>query len=360
MENINTLHIISHLPSDKIPIAGQILSYNWMVNSKESKQSYVVVVCNEGELDFVQKNLNNLCGKLEIYTHTRNSKILNTLKNISIPYYFANRLSEQVIRRINELVETYQFKRVRYEFTSSYGFYFKIQNVENIQHEFIAHDVSFQALFRKYKSLKGLKKLFYFFEYIRVKRLEVALFKKNKVFVLSQKDKDLLLEENITTGNIHIRRPILSPWLNKVIRNEIIKNSILFVGGLHREENLTGIKLFIENILPPLVNRFPDISLTIVGKNPENLGDKTLNHPNINATGVVQDLKPIFETTAVAISPLIIGAGVKIKTLEYLKAGIPTIATPIGAEGIDDNPLLFIADNDESFFRRISELFELE
>jgi hypothetical protein len=45
--------------------------------------------------------------------------------------------------------------------------------------------------------------------------------------------------------------------------------------------------------------------------------------------------------------PLKSGAGIKLKTLEMLAAGIPVVSTPLGAEGVDRGPLLTVCDEDK-------------
>ena len=180
MENINTLHIVGHLPSNKIPIAGQIISYNWLLNSKESKCKYLLVLCNNRELEYKQDLLNELCGELEIIPISRNKKFLNFLLNINQPYLTANRISANVKKRIHLIIKQYAIKKVVYEFTSTYGYYLYLKNTKPLEHSFIAHDISFQALHRKYKKFKWIKKLFYYFEYRRVKTLRLSAFMKTK------------------------------------------------------------------------------------------------------------------------------------------------------------------------------------
>jgi glycosyltransferase involved in cell wall biosynthesis len=62
----------------------------------------------------------------------------------------------------------------------------------------------------------------------------------------------------------------------------------------------------------------------------------------------------------VAIAPIRYGAGVKLKTIEALQYGIPTVATTVGAEGIDtfDTGALVVADDPSGFAQAIVNLVD--
>ena len=50
--------------------------------------------------------------------------------------------------------------------------------------------------------------------------------------------------------------------------------------------------------------------------------------------GYVEDLNDIFSKTTIALAPLFEGSGTRLKILDYLSAGIPTISTNLGVEGL--------------------------
>lgn len=50
-----------------------------------------------------------------------------------------------------------------------------------------------------------------------------------------------------------------------------------------------------------------------------------------------------------AVAPLRQGGGIKIKVIEYLAAGIPTVASPVGAEGVRPSPLLRVCADSAEF-----------
>ena len=69
----------------------------------------------------------------------------------------------------------------------------------------------------------------------------------------------------------------------------------------------------------------------------------------MHVTGYVEDPSDIFATLDVAVAPLRLGSGVKIKVFETIDMGIPTVVSPVGGEGIEDHPNLDRTTTDEEF-----------
>ena len=86
---------------------------------------------------------------------------------------------------------------------------------------------------------------------------------------------------------------------------------------------------------PDLIYRHPDLRLKIVGKGADRrLIDAVNSARNIELTGFIQDLEPVYRESRIAIAPLFFGSGMKVKVLSSLARGIPTVTTPVGVEGI--------------------------
>jgi glycosyltransferase involved in cell wall biosynthesis len=79
-------------------------------------------------------------------------------------------------------------------------------------------------------------------------------------------------------------------------------------------------------------------------------------------TGFVDDLDIYFQKSKVFISPLRFGSGIKVKVMNALYRGIPTVTTSVGAEGlaVKSGDQIFISDNMADFIHQISLLIEDE
>ncbi len=58
-------------------------------------------------------------------------------------------------------------------------------------------------------------------------------------------------------------------------------------------------------------------------------------HPGVEILGYVEQLDDLFSRIGAAVVPLWRGAGVKLKTLTFMAAGVPVAGTPVAMEGIE-------------------------
>lgn len=137
------------------------------------------------------------------------------------------------------------------------------------------------------------------------------------------------------------------------------KHSLVFLGSMDWMPNIDGIEDFIKQTYPLIKKRLPQVTLTILGRNPPGkiiqLGQKD---PSIHVTGTVDDVRPFLAEASASIVPLRIGGGTRIKIFETMAAGLPVISTTIGAEGlpITDGEHLAIADDSETFADKVITL----
>jgi glycosyltransferase involved in cell wall biosynthesis len=82
--------------------------------------------------------------------------------------------------------------------------------------------------------------------------------------------------------------------------------------------------------------------------------------PRMKLHGFVPDVRPFFQSAAVAICPVRDGGGTRIKILDALAQGIPMVTTTIGCEGISVAPErdVLIADTAEDYARQIGRVFD--
>lgn len=136
---------------------------------------------------------------------------------------------------------------------------------------------------------------------------------------------------------------------------------LMYVGFLGWEPNVQGLLWFIEQVWPQLVLRHPDLRFDIVGKNPDQrLRDAVAAHPAITLTGYVADLDSVYRDSRVSVAPLLFGSGMKVKVLDAMARGIPTVTTSVGAEGIDieNGRELLVADDPLRMADAIDALLE--
>jgi glycosyltransferase involved in cell wall biosynthesis len=144
----------------------------------------------------------------------------------------------------------------------------------------------------------------------------------------NDKDKRLLVKDGIDPHKIC---PLV-PYYEEIniSRNPNYRDVIIY-GAMDRPENYLSAIWFINKVMPLLTDE--NINLLVIGGNPsEKLRGFESN--NIRIMGFVVDLKPFFSSCIAMVAPLSLGAGIKIKVLEAMYAGVPTLTNEIGIEGI--------------------------
>lgn len=202
------------------------------------------------------------------------------------------------------------------------------QNAKFIASE---HDVTYLGYMRKIKFAKGIcDKLFKELAYKNMKKREIfCLNNCDIVMPHNIKDRELLIKDGVNSSKIEVLTPYFMD-MSSNIYNSNSKN-IIFYGLMSRPENYLSAIWFINNVMSKLSDL--KLNFVIVGSKPD-ISLQKLKCENIILTGYVDDLTPYFSDAFCFVAPLHMGAGIKIKVLEAMKAGLPVLTNSIGIEGI--------------------------
>lgn len=135
---------------------------------------------------------------------------------------------------------------------------------------------------------------------------------------------------------------------------------ILAISNWHWQPNLDGLKWFLKYIWPVIEKKHPSLRLHVAGDGLSDSFRRQFGSESIHYLGFVDDIDALRLKASVFIAPLLSGSGMKLKILEALAAGLPTITTRFGAEGISmvDNVHYLHADSAEDFRLAIERLAE--
>lgn len=164
--------------------------------------------------------------------------------------------------------------------------------------------------------------------------------------VLSDKDRALLVDSGVAPARILVLAPRLEAPDASVLMPEgrapappadpVTAPTVLFVGYLRRLENHDAALWLLRDIWPRVLEKVPGARLRIVGGGVKPALEETAARSpgRVELAGFVDDLWTEYAAASCSVIPLRDGAGVKFKTIESLLAGVPTVATAIGAEGV--------------------------
>lgn len=138
------------------------------------------------------------------------------------------------------------------------------------------------------------------------------------------------------------------------------RRDILFVAGFGHPPNVDAAIWLVQEILPLIRRRIPDVRLYLVGSNPTE-AVQALESENVVVTGYVDDeaLARFYRDARVALVPLRFGAGVKSKVVEALRGGLPLVTTPVGAQGLPGvDAVCSVATDPADIAAAVSKLYD--
>ena len=113
-------------------------------------------------------------------------------------------------------------------------------------------------------------------------------------------------------------------------------HSMIFVGALWYEPNAAALRWFVKDVLPRIRQLVPEAILIIAGRGPLSEGlPELLSEPGIEVHESPATLDDLYARASLSVAPLLTGGGTSIKVLESLAHGVPTVATPVAARGLE-------------------------
>lgn len=110
------------------------------------------------------------------------------------------------------------------------------------------------------------------------------------------------------------------------------QRTALFVADLTYEPNRQALAFLLEQAMPALWAKAPDVQLTVAGKGSDSIGAAD---SRVRESGFVPDLRALYDAAGCAVVPLLEGGGSPLKFVEALAFAVPVVATPLAAAGLE-------------------------
>jgi len=221
----------------------------------------------------------------------------------------------------------------------------------------VEHNIESTLLRRRVENTSNpLAKLYLYYQYLKLKSYESRVCRRvSQVVTVSELDARALQHLAGISGVNPISNGVDTSYF-RAMGVPRRPNSLVFVGGLTWFPNYDAIRYFCAEILPLVAAEVADVSLTVVGKNPEQRGVREIaENPRVRLAGLVDDVRPYISEASAYVVPLRIGGGTRLKILDALSMGMPLVSTSIGCEGLDvvSGEHLLIADTPQELAREI-------
>ena len=188
------------------------------------------------------------------------------------------------------------------------------------------------------------------------------------VTTVSEEDKKKLMEIGVLTPievipngvsyeRYQIREEIREEMRRKygIERDDVV---LVFHGTLDYRPTVEANDLLINLIFPELDKKYENMKLLLIGPgHPKEIGEKIIQLPAIP----FEEFPEHLSMGDIGVVPLTAGSGTRLKIIEYLALGIPTVSTEIGAEGLpvtNDKDIIIAKDAKEDFVKKTLNLLE--
>ena len=341
-------------PVDK---GGKIRTYNML---KELKRNHRVtyLTLDDGSSEDAKELASEYCDELVCVPHTVRPKFTagfyaELLENLfsSLPYAIKKYESAGMRQEIIDRTLRKNFDVLVCDFLAP---------AVNLPEQLTCPSVLFQhnveALIwkRHYESQANpLKKVYLYRQWLKMRTFERQACRRfDFVVAVSREDRELMQHDYQLKSISEVPTGVDTTFFSRNGKEQTVANNLVFTGSMDWLPNEDAIRYFTEHIMPRIKKSVPDVTLTVVGRDPyPALMELSQRDPSVIVTGRVEDVRPYMERASVYIVPLRIGGGTRLKIYEAMAMEKAIVSTSIGAEGLPvrNREELLLADTPEDF-----------
>ncbi|MGH9907684.1 MAG: glycosyltransferase [Pyrinomonadaceae bacterium] len=205
-----------------------------------------------------------------------------------------------------------------------------------------------------------IKKIYLRQQWRKMERFEKEMCGRfDAVIAVSVEDRNQMQEEYGVNAVFEVPTGVDTDFFAPSGKENMDPYNVVFTGSMDWLPNEDAISYYTDQILPIIRRSIPDVTLTVVGRNPyPSLLELSRRDPSIVVTGRVEDVRPYMERAAAYVVPLRIGGGTRLKIFEAMAMEKAVVSTSVGAEGLPviDGRELRIGDTPETFAASVVDL----
>ena len=272
-------------------------------------------------------------------------------------YHIARFYSKSFINKLEEILSNSQFDIIFVEslFLSSYApiirahsnakMILRAHNVEHSIWEGLADETP-----------KGLKKWYLYKLAAQLKKYEsTAVNDFDALITITDEDAD-------TFSNLGATLPMHTAPFGMDFSSPVDEptkevNHVFHFGSMDWKPNIQGVEWLTKEVWPVVRKSISNAKLILAGRN---MPDTFRSDPDkgIEVLGEVKSASEFFKRPGIMTIPIHSGSGMRVKAIEGMSAGLPTVSTTIGVCGLDlvHGKHALIADSADDFAQAIIDL----
>lgn len=335
---------------DKLRVFNQI---------KELSKYHEIILCALSDEKVSSKNyeiLKQYCVEIKIIRLYKLNIYFNLLidlflskQSLQVSYFYNKRAHKKILNFINETTPNHIYCQL-------------IRVTEYVKHLNIPKTLDYmdalaRGMERRIEKAPFYLKPFLKIETTRLKRYEHEVFDYfENLTIISNQDRDLI---------VHLKNEKIKVIPNGVdyctfkFKNKEKKYDLIFTGNMSYPPNVDSACYLVKEIMPKIWRKNSNISLAIVGANPDNKV-LALKSTKVIVTGWVDDISDYYASSKIFIAPMQLGTGLQNKLLEAMAMKLPCITSSLAnnALGATHNKNILIGDYPEHYAQHVVDLLE--
>tara|TARA_B100001115_G_C15838928_1_gene420086 strand:+ start:1027 stop:2223 length:1197 start_codon:yes stop_codon:yes gene_type:complete len=275
-------------------------------------------------------------------------------------YHVSRFKQEDLTKRLIELLRSTHFDIIQLEGLPMAVYLPEIRKYSKASVVLRAHNIEYQIWQRHVEHEENaLRKAYLNLQTKRLKAFEKkSLEKVDGIAFISSEDQKIYRDwggRSLST----VSPCGLTPEENPPISGYEAKYDLVHLASLDWLPNRQGAEWFLKEVWPLILEARPETTMGFGGRDmpPEFI---EMGSENLWLYPIVENARDFIGHGKVAVIPLLAGSGMRIKLLEFLAWGMPTVSTGIGAEGIaiENYKHGIIANDPESFAAAVVYLLD--
>ena len=342
-------------PVDK---GGKIRTYQMLKELKRNHHVTYMTLDDGSAAGDARDRAEEYCAELICIAHPRREKFtagfyLELARNLvsPLPYAVVKYRSAEMQRKIRALIQGNKYDVLICDFLAP-----AVNVPRDLKCPLILfqHNVEAMIWRRHYEvQTNPIKKAYLYGQWLKMRAFEAAACRRfDYVVAVSREDRALMQREYRAAAVDDVPTGVDTSFFRPLGTEPRTAHNLVFTGSMDWLPNEDAIRYFTEQIMPLLKRVLPDVTLTVVGRNPyPALIELSKRDASIIVTGRVDDVRPYMERAAAYVVPLRIGGGTRLKIYEAMAMEKPIVSTTVGAEGLPvrDGAELLLADSPQAF-----------
>ncbi len=300
---------------------------------KELSRHFDVCLCVLAEEDVsskVKQELAKIANRVEVIQLPKWKIYVNLLgalftsKPFQVHYFY----QKSAHRKVEELIAEWQPDHIYCQLIRCAEY---VKNIHHIPKTIDYMDALSKGIERRIDDA-GIKRILFKSEFKRLMKYENLIFDYFDFHtIISEQDRQFIMHSQKKSIEI-VPNGIDTDYFKP---QEIKVNyDVVFVGNMSYPPNVDAVQFFVKEILPKLIEKFPNLKVLIAGANPA----KEITHlsnQHITVSGWVDDIRLSYAQSLIFVAPLRIGTGLQNKLLEAMAMGIPCVTSVLANKALN-------------------------